>query len=91
MAAASVHFCANHPETHAVARCVSCRKQICHPCSTRWEGINYCVSCLQHRAGRSGGPGDAAWAVTTVALSAFLLWALWKVSVIVGVWIVSLS
>lgn len=39
-------FCANHRDRNASSLCVQCRRAMCHECSTRWEGINYCVTCL---------------------------------------------
>lgn len=48
-----MHVCAHHPERPAHAICVACRNPICQECSTRWEGIHYCVRCLEARRGTS--------------------------------------
>lgn len=63
--------CANHPDRPAMAKCMACDKRICQTCSTEWDGIHYCVTCLQQR--RRGGEeraGLAAWLVllATVAV-----------------------
>lgn len=46
-----------------------CRKIVCTECSTRWEGINYCVPCLSARRAaaeeRSSATGVLAWLVVT--------------------------
>jgi hypothetical protein len=38
--------CFNHPDLPAIARCVRCGKAVCASCSTRWEGMHHCNSCL---------------------------------------------
>ena len=43
--------CANHPDRSAAAICVDCRRSICQECATRWDGINYCISCLRKKRG----------------------------------------
>jgi hypothetical protein len=42
--------CANHPEIPGVGVCVSCRQVVCASCTTRLQGRNFCVDCLQARA-----------------------------------------
>lgn len=39
-------FCLRHPERHGVARCMACNVAVCQECATRFDGINYCVTCL---------------------------------------------
>lgn len=41
--------CANHPDRHGVGLCVECRGVVCEECTTRFEGINRCTSCLARR------------------------------------------
>jgi hypothetical protein len=41
--------CFNHPDVPALARCVRCGKAVCASCSTRWEGMHHCNSCLAAR------------------------------------------
>lgn len=40
-------FCKNHPDRSGIGQCVQCRTVICFECSTRYQGINYCVTCLK--------------------------------------------
>ena len=56
--AASIATCENHPQREAIGVCVQCRTRVCSECSTKVEGINYCVRCLAGLAregGRSSG------------------------------------
>lgn len=41
--------CASHPDRHGLGVCVECRKVVCEECTTRFEGINRCTSCLAAR------------------------------------------
>jgi B-box zinc finger len=49
--------CRNHPEQPAVAICVRCGKPVCAACSTRWEGMHHCISCLAARRAAAGERG----------------------------------
>jgi B-box zinc finger protein len=51
---ASIATCENHPQREAIGVCVQCRTRVCSECSTKVEGINYCVRCLAGLA-REGG------------------------------------
>jgi hypothetical protein len=51
---ASVAVCENHLQREAIGVCVQCRRRVCSECSTKVEGINYCVACLSGLA-REGG------------------------------------
>jgi hypothetical protein len=46
VSAASIATCENHPQREAIGVCVQCRTRVCSECSTKVEGINYCVRCL---------------------------------------------
>lgn len=46
MEALSRQSCAEHPDRHSHAVCMSCRKRMCQECTTQWEGINYCRACV---------------------------------------------
>lgn len=69
--------CENHPQREAIGVCVKCRTRVCSECSTKVEGINYCVRCLAGLAregGRARAPermGSSAWAY--LAASGYLL------------------
>jgi hypothetical protein len=52
--AAAIATCANHPQREAIGVCVKCRTRVCSECSTKVEGINYCVSCLAGLAVEGG-------------------------------------
>lgn len=43
--------CVNHPRREAIGICVRCRTRVCGECTTKVDGINYCVSCLATLAG----------------------------------------
>ena len=47
--------CSVHSTREAIGVCIACRNRVCSECSTKVEGINYCVSCLARLA-----EGDAA-------------------------------
>jgi hypothetical protein len=51
---AAIATCENHPQREAIGVCVQCRTRVCSECSTKVEGINYCVRCLAGLA-REGG------------------------------------
>jgi hypothetical protein len=42
--------CAFHAQREALGVCVACRSRVCAECTTKVEGINYCVRCLAQRA-----------------------------------------
>jgi hypothetical protein len=44
--------CVHHPQREGVGICVQCRQVICAECSTRVDGMNYCVRCLEQAAAR---------------------------------------
>lgn len=46
-----VATCVNHVAREAIGVCVECRDRVCAECSTKVEGINYCVRCLRRLAG----------------------------------------
>ncbi len=85
-----VAACANHPQREAIGICVRCRTRVCSECSTKVDGINYCVSCLaglavsSHAAARreqaaSSGSAYVSAGVYFVVLSA-LLWVFLQVT-----------
>ena len=41
--------CHYHPERAGLGICVECRHVICRECTTQFEGINRCASCLSKR------------------------------------------
>lgn len=43
--------CVNHRERAGIGKCVRCNAVICFECSTRRQGINYCVQCLKRIEG----------------------------------------
>jgi TM2 domain-containing membrane protein YozV len=42
-------YCANHPETAAVAYCRTCGKPLCERCKREVRGVIYCEECLAQR------------------------------------------
>ncbi len=41
--------CSYHPDRPGLGICVECRSVICQECTTQFEGINRCASCLSAR------------------------------------------
>ncbi|WP_434388473.1 hypothetical protein [Melittangium boletus] len=41
--------CHSHPDRTGLGICVECRRVICRECTTQFEGINRCATCLQSR------------------------------------------
>ncbi len=41
--------CHYHPDRAGLGICVECRNVICTECTTQFEGINRCATCLQKR------------------------------------------
>jgi hypothetical protein len=44
------YVCAYHPDRRAQGVCMSCRQVICSECSTKIDGINHCLPCLEKKA-----------------------------------------
>jgi hypothetical protein len=65
--------CFYHPERSALAICVSCRKPICQACSTTWEGMHHCASCLTLRRATVGPRSTAVRAIVLGLLTLALL------------------
>jgi hypothetical protein len=50
--------------------CVECRRVICRECTTQFEGINRCASCLEKRLKALEGPSERReWSVGNVLLA----------------------
>jgi hypothetical protein len=77
--------CHYHPERAGLGICVECRRVICRECTTQFEGINRCASCLQKRLKALEGPeGRSDWSVGN------LLLALISVGIVFGgFWVVA--
>ena len=81
-----VATCANHPDREALGICVRCRTRVCAECSTKVDGINYCVSCLASLAAEKGertqsdetSPAWFAW-LAAIALFGVLALSAWGV------------
>ncbi len=71
--------CHYHPERAGLGVCVECRRVICRECTTQFEGINRCASCLAQRLQALEGPGERReWTVGNVVfalMSVALVWA----------------
>ncbi|MCU0241189.1 MAG: B-box zinc finger protein [Vicinamibacteria bacterium] len=70
-----VRFCVHHEGRNAHALCMSCRQPICQECTTEWDGINYCVTCLgRKRAAKRSGRSPFGWlALLIVATLLFMI------------------
>jgi hypothetical protein len=76
--------CAFHGEREALGVCVACRARVCAECTTKVEGINYCVRCLAQRARAEASPAQdkPAPSATAVGVSALL----WTALLALAVW-----
>ena len=83
--------CAFHAQREALGVCVACRSRVCAECTTKVEGINYCVRCLAQRAKREAAPtrvaagkpsraSVVAGAIVWAALLWLLLWGLLSIA-----------
>ena len=71
--------CHYHPDRAGLGICVECRRVICRECTTQFEGINRCASCLEKRLKVLEGPAARHdWSVGNVVL------ALMSVGVVYG-------
>jgi hypothetical protein len=62
--------CHYHPERAGLGICVECRRVICRECTTQFEGINRCASCLEKRLKALEGPAERReWSVGHVLLA----------------------
>lgn len=69
--------CTNHPKREAVGICVGCRSVVCVECSTKVEGMNYCIACLQsaaepERAERPVNARSEVWLGVPLLIGSFL-------------------
>ncbi len=55
--------CRNHPDRPALAVCMRCRAAVCGDCTTKLQGVNHCVNCLEKRAEAADATprSPAAW------------------------------
>lgn len=60
--------CHYHPERTGLGICVECHRVICRECTTQFEGINRCASCLSQRLrALEQSPERREWTVGHVA------------------------
>lgn len=70
--------CHYHPERAGLGVCVECRRVICRECTTQFEGINRCASCLEKRLQALQGPAARNdWSVGHVLLALAGVAVLW--------------
>lgn len=62
--------CHYHPDRAGLGICVECRRVICRECTTQFEGINRCASCLEKRLKVLEGPAARSdWSFGNVTLA----------------------
>ncbi len=60
--------CHYHPERAGLGICVECRNVICTECTTQFEGINRCATCLGARLQKARAPRRVGeWSFTALA------------------------
>ncbi len=77
--------CAEHPDRHSHAVCMSCRKLLCQECTTQWEGINYCRACVGKLAAKPVKRTRPAAAIAMTVLTIAMALALMRLAVGLGV------
>jgi hypothetical protein len=68
--------CFYHPDRSGIGICVECRRVICPECTTQFEGINRCATCLAARLAQAKklvdrndwGAGSITLAVMSIAI-----------------------
>jgi hypothetical protein len=90
MEALARQFCAEHPDRHSHAVCMSCRKALCQECTTQWEGINYCRACVTALATVPVKRARPFGGIIMVLLSAAMIFALVRAAVAMGVFLAGL-
>ena len=62
--------CFYHPERSGIGICVECRRVICPECTTQFEGINRCASCLSKKLAKAATLGERRdWAFGNLLLA----------------------
>ena len=87
MEALARQSCAEHPDRHAHAFCMSCRKALCQECTTQWEGIHYCRACVGTLAAAPVRRSRPVGFILMVMFAAAIAVALVRLAVGVGVFI----
>ncbi len=66
--------CQYHPDRPGLGVCVECRKTICRECTTQFDGINRCATCVARLQAEVARLAERVeWTAGSVALSAFSL------------------
>lgn len=66
--------CHYHPDRAGLGICVECRNVICVECTTQFEGINRCATCLGQRLARAQRVVSRDdWSFGTLTLAALSL------------------
>jgi B-box zinc finger len=86
MEALSRQSCAEHPDRHSQAVCMSCRKLLCQECTTQWAGINYCRACVGKFAAVPVRRESAARFILMIAFAIAIAVALVRLLVGIGVY-----
>jgi hypothetical protein len=70
--------CHYHPERAGLGICVECRHVICQECTTQFDGINRCASCLGQKLARSRTLAPRReWSVGNLFLAVASFLAVW--------------
>ena len=82
--------CAEHPDRHSHAMCMSCRKLLCQECTTLWEGINYCRECVGRLAAPEVRKSRGLGAVFMIVFAVAMALALVRLAVGLGIYLVGM-
>ncbi len=81
--------CHYHPTRPGIGICVECRQVICADCSTQFEGINRCASCLGKMSRAASEVADRSdWSAGRILTLALVFALLTGASRLVASWMV---
>ena len=81
-------YCHHHPQRLGIGICVECRQVICAECSTQFDGINRCSSCLAKLAPKAAEPSRfREWGPWSIAGALVCFASLYAAVVLVAVWV----
>jgi hypothetical protein len=84
----AVH-CYHHPQRLGIGICVECRQVVCAECSTQFEGINRCASCLAKLAPKTDTSKHvrSEWGFGSLLGATVALGLLWGAVMVIANWI----
>ena len=86
MLTSAVH-CHHHPQRLGIGICVECRQVICAECSTQFDGINRCSTCLARLAPKAAVKSPfREWGAASMVGALLCFGGLYSVVVLLAAW-----